>query len=141
MFCAISQLSDPNNPYYGASIEITHFLKFFKISNFSQNLVTVGQTATRDRETRRRWTVPKLFPNPAYAEENLAKVKSELYGQTEIPFYPFYPLYLLTTVPLKLKIMYFHQLLWFLCYHFLSDFKITFTVTFYRTFHTGYYCN
>ena len=64
VFCAISQLSDPNNPYYGASIEITHFLKFFKISNFFK----ISALSDRQQpETEKRDAVGQFqnyFQNP-----------------------------------------------------------------------------
>ena len=129
VFCAISQLSDPNNPYYGASIEITHFLKFFKISNFSEI-----STCRIDSNQRQRNETPldssKIISKSRLRRRESGQGKIRTLRTTEIPFYPLYPL---TTVPLQSKIMYFHQLLWFLCYHFLTDFKITFTVTFFRS--------
>ena len=118
VFCAISQLSDPNNPYYGASIEITHFLKFFKISNFSEI-----STCRIDSNQRQRNETPldssKIISKSRLRRRESGQGKIRTLRTTEIPFYPLYPL---TTVPLKSKIMYFHQLLWFLCYHLLSDF-------------------
>ena len=78
VFCAISQLSDPNNPYYGASIWITHFLKNFWNFWIFENLDSTCRTDSNQRQRNETPLDSSKISKPAYAEENLAKVKSEL---------------------------------------------------------------
>ena len=125
VFCAISQLSDPNNPYYyGASIELTkNFLKIFSESFF---FILCCRTDSNQRQRNETPLDSNISIPPTPKRIWQGKIRTLINGQ-RLSDYHFYHL---STDHCTLKItqiMYFHQLLWFLCYHFLTDFKITFT--------------
>ena len=104
------------------------------LQHFYRQIFPKSRHCRIDSNQRQRNETPldssKIISKTRLRRRESGQGKIRTLRTTEIPFYPLYPL---TTVPLQSKIMYFHQLLWFLCYHFLSDFKITFTVTFFRS--------